>query len=121
PVIDNENYKSATNPNIVKKVAKQIREEIENDRYIITKSIPNLISSIGAIPKAGSEEPRIIHDASRPLGKGLNSLATPRPFKFEGFDQAVKLVKPGNYMCKVDLRWGYRHVPTSDNRIKPLV
>ena len=69
------NYQSTTAPDKAPLVEAQIREEIDNGRYIITKEKPKIISALGAIVK-DSGKVRLIHDCSRPQGNALNDLAT---------------------------------------------
>ena len=49
----------------------QILTEIREGRYIVTQEKPTIISAIGAIPKS-EKSVRLIYDASRPTGSGLN-------------------------------------------------
>ncbi len=72
---------------------------------------PTIVSALRAIKKPGkTDEFRLIHDASRPYGKSLNSYASPDSFKFVSVDKVVQSIKPGNYMCKIDLSSAFRHV-----------
>ena len=73
--VQQDNYKSVTN--IVSKAAVEqtILEEIAEGNYIITDSKPIIINALGTIPKPDSSEVRLIHDCSRPIGRGLHSAA----------------------------------------------
>ena len=55
------------------KVEAQIKEEISNGRYIVTRDKPLVISALGAIPKPDSGDLRLIHDCSRPEGLGVKA------------------------------------------------
>ena len=72
---------------------------------------PDIVSAIGAIPKKDSDEVRLIHDCSRPVGCSLNSHATIDKQKFQTLDEATQLISPRAYMAKVDLKSAYRSVP----------
>ena len=112
PQSECDNSRSATNPDTKPKVDKQIHEEISQGHYVVTKDKPRIISSLAAIPKGdNSDSIRLIHDASRPEGQSVNSLSAPDSFAYEGMDEAVKLLSKNDYMCKIDLKWGYRSVP----------
>ena len=102
------NYKSAT---LINKCAseKQILTEIELDRYIVSETIPHVVSSIGAIPKSDGSV-RLIHDLSRPHG-GVNILTDDTSVRFPTLEDAIKMIKPGSFLAKVDLKSAYRHVP----------
>ena len=104
-----KNYLSATHLHFGP-TNKQILKEIENGHYICSDIKPTIVSAIGAIPKRDSPDIRIIHDCSRPPGKSVNSHATLRKEKFQTIDEAVKLIKPGYFMAKVDLKNAYRSV-----------
>ena len=69
------------------------------------------MSALGAIPKPNSEDIRLIHDCSRPHGQAVNDYITTRSFKFQSLDDAIKLLKPGYFMAKIDLKHAYRSVP----------
>ena len=46
-----------------------------------------------------------------PKGKGFNSYSKVSSFKFQTLDDAIKLLKPGYFMSKIDLKSAYRSVP----------
>lgn len=109
--VDADNYKSATNAAIKQTVEKTIREEIAEGNYVITSTKPTIVSALGAIPKPDSPEVRLIHDCSRPSGKGVNDYIETTSFKFQTLDDAIRLLKPNSFMAKIDLRHAYRSVP----------
>ena len=104
------NYRSATCHQNRDRVEAQIKEEIHQNRYVRTSQKPTIISALGAIPKQDSSDLRLIHDCSRPHGKSLNDYAKPETFSFESVDSATKLIKPGYFMSKIDIKSAYRHV-----------
>lgn len=106
-----DNYKSATNSKARPHVERQILEEFENGRYILVDSKPQIVSALGAIPKNKEETQfRLIHDASRPYGQPLNAFADHDPFKYQSLQDAIDLIKPGDYLAKVDLKNAFRSV-----------
>ena len=62
--VGRDNYTSAFLER--EKIEKQIKQEIEPGNYIVTKQMPTIISSLGAIPKPNGDV-RLIHDASQPI------------------------------------------------------
>ena len=105
------NYKSATDNPYREKVEGQIKHEISAGNYVITSSKPTIISALGAIPKGDSDDIRLIHDCSRPVGAGVNAYATCDHYEYESVQRATKLIKPGAFLAKIDLKSAYRHVP----------
>lgn len=104
------NYKSSTCLENIRKVEKQIEEELKNGHYKVVNSKPRIVSAIGAIPKKNSSKVRLIHDCSRPVGNALNDFATTNKFRYQTIQDAVDLVKTGYYMAKIDLANAYRCV-----------
>ena len=68
-----DNYRSSTKPEARAKVEHTIQEEIKEGNYVITQCKPTIVSAIEAVPKANSDELRLIHDCSMPEGLGVNS------------------------------------------------
>jgi hypothetical protein len=112
------NYRSATCSDNKIRVESQIKQEIALGRYRVCSDKPPIVSAIGAIPKAGSSDLRIIQDFSRPYGKSVNSYADPGSFTFVTVDNAAELLRPGDYMCKIDIRQAFRHVGLKPNQFK---
>ena len=107
-----QNYKSATNSDVRGKVERIISEEIESGNYVIINNQPTIVSAIGAVPKPDSDDVRLIHDCSMPEGHGLNSYANDvNHFQFASLDDAIRLLKPGYCMSKIDLHHAYHSVP----------
>ena len=105
------NYKSATAPAVRDQVEATLLEEIQEGNYIVTDKKPTIISALEAIPKPDSGEVRLIHNCSMPAGKGLNVYADIDHFSFQKLEDATKLLKPGYFMIKVDIRHAYRSIP----------
>lgn len=68
------------------------------------------IHALAAIPKS-AEEVRIIHDLSRPRGQAINDYITYLHYPWASLDNALRLVTPGCWMARVDIRQYYRHIP----------
>ena len=107
-----DNYRSSTKPEAGAKVEHTIREELKEGNYLITHCKPTIVSAIGAVPKANSDELRLIHDCSMPEGLGVNSyVPSLDKLHFQTIDDAIKLVDHNYYLAKIDLRHAYRSVP----------
>ena len=68
-----DNYSSSTKPEARDKVEQILQEEIAEVNYIVTLNRPTIVSALSAVPKAGSQELRLIHDCCMPVGRGVNS------------------------------------------------
>ncbi len=90
-------------------VDSQIREEIIHGNYVITDKPPTICSALGAIPKKNGKI-RLIHDASRPEGHGLNSLVSDCSCSYMDLNDALKFITQDCYLAKVDLSSAYRSV-----------
>jgi len=93
-------------------VEMQILQEIENGRYIFSKTQPKIVSALGAIPKK-SGGIRLIHDCSKPSGFAVNDEAIKESFQYQTLQDAIKMISPGDFMGKVDLQSAYRSVRVS--------
>ena len=76
------NHKSTLNALNRVKVENQIIHVLHNNRYVICGHKPMVISALGAVPNAESDDIRLIHDCSRPYGMSVNDYANPRPDSF---------------------------------------
>ena len=45
-----------------------------------------------------------------PRGRGVNSYISVDSYKYQTVDDAVKLIRPGSWLAKLDIRHAYRHV-----------
>ena len=104
------NYISATDESVKAIVENQILTEIEQGNYVITEKRPTIISALGAIPKPNSNDVRLIHDCSRPIGTSLNDFATKASVKYQTLDEAINLSTEGCFYAKIDLKSAYRSV-----------
>ncbi len=109
--VEMNNYDSATCLQTRHSVEDQIQQEIQEGNYVITKEKPTVVSALGAIPKADSTDIRLIHDCSRPQGIAVNDYASIDKQTFQSVHEATRLIHPGYYMAKVDLKSAYRSVP----------
>ena len=108
--MESDNYHSAICDENIESVENQIKVELSEQRYIICENKPTIISALGAINKSDGSV-RLIHDCSRPSGEALNDYAElERKFKYQSVDDAVKLLQPGYFMAKADLKSAYRYV-----------
>lgn len=73
------------------------------------------------MPKTNGEI-RLIHDASQPEGFSLNSYTSDTNCSYMDLRHALKLIKPNNYLAKVDLKSAYRSVQchASDHHLTGL-
>ena len=111
-----DNYKSALDNS--EAVEKQILTEIEEGRYLIVESPPEVISGLGAIPKDDGSV-RLIHDCSRPVGDAVNDHAVlDYNIKYQTVQDACELLEEGAYMAKVDLKSAYRSVAIHPSQYK---
>jgi len=116
-----DNYKSATNKHACQKVEKQILTEIQEGRYVVSSSKPTIVSALGAIPKAESDDLRLIHDCSQPSGLAVNDYASlDEKTKYQSVQDAVDILKPNSYLAKVDLKSAYRSVPVHHSNWQAL-
>jgi hypothetical protein len=91
----------------------KVLQEIAQGNYVVTDNKPAIISALGAVPKSGGDI-IIIHDCSIPHSGSVNNYATlPTDIKCQSIDSAANLIKPGYYMCKIDLLHAYRQVKIS--------
>lgn len=102
-----DNYRSAMSQKSL--VEKQIKNEIDNGNYVVTKVKPLITSAIGSVPKDNGSV-RLIHDASMPNKFCLNSLVEEKACSYMDLNYACKLIKHNDYLCKVDLKNAYRCV-----------
>ena len=103
------NYSSLSDGDNASKVAKQILWEVDNGNYQVTKQKPTIVSALGAIPKPNGKI-RLIHDWSRPDNLAVNHYASLDPCKYDSLQDALKLMKKGYFMAKVDLESAYHSV-----------
>ena len=109
PMTFSKNYRSVL-VNDCEKVEAQILKEIKLGRYIVVENPPHVISSLGAVPKKGTSKIRVIHDFSRPNG-GINQFCFDTSVSYTSIDTALRLIKPGAFLSKIDLSEAYRSVP----------
>ena len=93
------------------KVEIELIRQIQSGCYVMASEPPLIVSPLGAIPKEGSDDVRIIHDGSIPQGEAMNDYCDKTSVCYETLDQASKLAKPNWFMAKVDLKSAYRSVP----------
>ena len=112
------NYLSATGTAVRDKVEQTLLDEIALGNYVISETKPTIVSALGAVPKPDSEDVRLIHDCSQPEGSAVNNYADTESFKYQTLEDAVRLLKPGYYMAKIDLHHAYRSVSIHPSNYK---
>ena len=112
------NYLSATGTAVRDKVEQTLLDEIALGNYVISETKPTIVSALGAVPKPDSEDVQLIHDCSQPEGSAVNNYADTESFKYQTLEDAVKLLKPGYYMAKIDLHHAYRSVSIHPSNYK---
>lgn len=113
-VCDNHPSAKPTSP-LYDKATLQVKKEIECGNYVVCETAPKIISPMAVIPKTDGDV-RLIHDCSRPHGEAVNDhCSTDWHQKFSRVDDAAKLMKPGCYFAKVDLKSAYRSVGISEH------
>lgn len=90
-------------------VESQIDYEILHGNYVICDRPMNIVSAMGAIPKSPNKV-RLIHDASRPIGKSLNDYTSDNSCSYMDLSHACKLITKNCFLAKVDLQSAYRSV-----------
>ena len=106
-------------PNFVKPefehlITKRLAEEVEHGRIVrANKDQVCGFAAIGVVDKqkSGFTKYRVIQDFSRPAGSSVNDNANPTKRKFTTFRQAMDLLRPNAFQCKIDLKDAYRSVP----------
>lgn len=94
-------------------VLAQIKEEVSLGNYQVTDTRPTIVSPLGAVPKPDGSI-RLIHDCSLPPGYAVNDYAIrDEKQRFQTVDDATRLLTPGCYMAKIDLKSAYRSVQIS--------
>ena len=92
------------------KVEALLHSEISNGRYIPVKTKPDICSPLAAIGKPDGSV-RLIHDASRPDKIALNDYSDEKvTVRYQSVKDAIELITPGSYCCKIDLKSAYRSI-----------
>lgn len=108
--VDVENHASSVNKTNKHKVEALLLSEINNGRYVTVCNKPNICSPLAAIEKTDGSL-RLIHDASRPAHLALNDYSDVNvTVKYQSVRNAIELLAPGSFMCKIDLKSAYRSV-----------
>ena len=106
--VESNNHPSAHRGQHRRLVEQQIKIEIDEGRYVKVNHKPDICSPLESIVKDDGSI-RVIHDASRPHNQGLNSYAVDNcSVKYQTIKDAINMLHPGDYMCKVDLKSAYR-------------
>ena len=98
-----DNYSSAVAPVVRDKVENALLEEMAAGNYVISSKKPIIISALSTVPEPNSEDICLIHDHSQPSGSAVNDYADAQSFKYLSLQDAIKLLKAGYFMTKIDL------------------
>jgi hypothetical protein len=71
---------------------------------VIEKGEVILIMALGTVPKK-NKKIRIIHDC-RPINKYVPDVS----HSLDGIAEVAKFIKPGDWLCSIDLKDGYQHI-----------
>ena len=111
----NNNISARPGAPMYEQASKQILAEITEGNYVVCDDKPAIISPLSVIPKPDGGV-RLIHDASQPKGGSMNDYAKLEThYRFQTVDDATKLMWPGYYIAKVDLKAAYRSVSISNH------
>ena len=111
----NNNISARPGAPMYEQASKQILAEITEGNYVVCDDKPAIISPLSVIPKPDGGV-RLIHDGSQPKGGSMNDYAKLEThYRFQTVDDATKLMWPGYYMAKVDLKAAYRSVSISNH------
>ena len=88
-----------------------LKDELSQQKYILTDQQPHCVHALGAIPK-GDGTYRPITDCKRPLGVSINNCMSDivTTFSYNSIDDVVALLSPGDYMATIDISAAYRSV-----------
>ena len=90
-----------------------ITREIEVGNYIVSSRRPAVISPLVTVAKSDGGY-RLIHDCSVPAETEVNSQAPEfDKYTYETVANAVAMIKPGDFLAKVDIKCAYRSYPHS--------
>ena len=109
----NNNISARPGAPMYEQASKQILAEITEGNYVVCDDKPAIISPLSVIPKPDGGV-RLIHYGSQPKGGSMNDHAKLEThYRFQTVDDATKLMWPGYYMAKVDLKAACRSVSIS--------
>ena len=102
-------------PLLYNQATHQVLGEIEQGNYVVRTKKPPILSPFSVLSKPDGGI-RLIHDGSQPAGGSMNDYASlDTHYRFQTIDDAAKLMAPGWFMAKVDLKSAYRSVPISEH------
>ena len=117
--VETDNHRSARSDSPLFDAAhKRFCDEVSQGNYVPTTRRPTIVSAIGVLPKSDGDV-RLIHDYSLPENLSLNDYASDDyELRYQSVDDAVRLMTPGCFMAKVDLKSAYRSVNISSHSQK---
>lgn len=109
------NHRSVRDASMHECIDALIQKEIDEGNYIVTRDKPTIVSALGAVPKKDGSY-RLIHDCSLPEQGGLNYHSPIfEHYSYQSVDDAIRLLKPGYWIAKVDIASAYRAVCISEH------
>lgn len=69
----------------------------------------DLVMAMGTVPKPNNKV-RVVHNCTP-----INSCTPDMPYSMDGIAEVAKFLGLGDWLCKIDLRDGYEHVPIHRN------
>ena len=115
PVVTPNNELARPGAPLYSQATQQILGEIEQGNSIVCTKEPSIISPFSVLLKPDGGI-RLIHDGSQPAGGSMNNYTSlDTHYHFQTIDDAAKLMAPGWFMAKVDLKLAYCSVPISEH------
>lgn len=112
PSYDRSNYRSVESGPASDYIHELISKEIGEKKYIVSKTRPKCIHSMGAVPKAGGLGYRPITDCRQPLSFSINNYmdATAAPFSYVTVDYVQTLFSRDCFSATIDIASAYRSI-----------
>ena len=106
------NYKSALI--LPKYVDVELESQMEENRILditLLGIVAMFVHAIGALYRRDTDDVRLLHDYSSPIGRSLNEAIYYAKFSWHNFYTLADLVTRGCWIARTDIRWYYRHFP----------
>ncbi len=108
--VDTANHSSCMTAKNKQRVEQMLRSEIANERYVPVDIKPDICSPLAALDKSDGSL-RIIQNASIPSNQSLNDYSDHKvTVKYQSVKDALNMIVPGSFCCKIDLKSAYRSV-----------
>ena len=108
--VETNNHASCRTGTNKHRIEQMLRLEISNGRYVPVNTKPDICSPLAAIDKPDGSL-RIIQNASIPNDLSLNDYSDKKvTVKYQTVKDALDMIVPGSFCCKIDLKSAYRSV-----------